>query len=78
MIRRLCGIVEITDEQRQEQFLGGVEQQKIEGIVDEEEQEMIENVLEMSEKTAGGDYDAADRHRRNRGKQRPAERLSGQ
>jgi putative hemolysin len=52
LIRRLCGIVEITDEQRQEQFLGGVEQHKIEGIVDEEEQEMIENVLEMSEKTA--------------------------
>ncbi len=52
LIRRLCGISEITDEQRQEQFLGGVEQHKIEGVVDEEEQEMIENVLEMSEKTA--------------------------
>jgi putative hemolysin len=52
IVRRLSGIVEITDEQRQEQFLDRIEQQKIEGIVDEQEQEMIENVLTMSEKTA--------------------------
>ena len=52
LIRRLAGIVEITDEQKQEQFLDGVERHKIEGIVDEEEQEMIENILEMSDKTA--------------------------
>lgn len=52
LIRRLAGITEITEEQKQEQFLDGVEQRKIEGIVDEQEQEMIENVLDMSRKTA--------------------------
>lgn len=52
LIRRLAAVPEITEEQRQEQFLDGVEQRKIEGIVDEQEQEMIENVFEMSRKTA--------------------------
>jgi putative hemolysin len=52
IVRRLAGIAEITDETRQEQFLDGINQRKMEGIVDEQEQEMIENVLEMSEKTA--------------------------
>jgi putative hemolysin len=52
LIRRLAAVPEITEEQKQEQFLDGVEQRKIEGIVDEQEQEMIENVLEMSRKTA--------------------------
>jgi len=57
LIRRLAGIAETTPQQqheeRQEEFLDGLEQQRIEGVVDEEEQEMIENVLELRETTAG-------------------------
>ena len=55
-VRRLAGIAETTpeeqQEERQEEFLTDLEQQKMEGVVDEEEQEMIENVLELSESTA--------------------------
>ncbi|GAI99922.1 unnamed protein product, partial [marine sediment metagenome] len=55
-VRRLAGIVETTpqeqQEEKQEEFLNGLEQRRIEGVVDEEEQEMIENVLELSETTA--------------------------
>ncbi|HPS55246.1 MAG TPA: hemolysin family protein, partial [Sedimentisphaerales bacterium] len=56
LVRRLTGVVENTPEEeheeRQEEFLSGLERRKIEGVVDEEEQEMIENVLELSETTA--------------------------
>ena len=54
-VRRLAGVVETTpqeqQEEKQEEFLNGLEQHKMEGVVDEEEQEMIENVLELSETT---------------------------
>ena len=57
LIRRLCGVADTTPQERQEEqqeeFLNGLEQRRIEGVVDEEEQEMIENVLELSETTAG-------------------------
>ena len=33
--------------------MNGLEQQRMQGVVDEEEQQMIENVLELSESTAG-------------------------
>jgi len=56
LVRRLAGVVETTpeeqQEEKQEEFLNGLEQQRMEGVVDEEEQEMIENVLELSETTA--------------------------
>jgi len=55
LMRRLAGVTESTPEeqqgQKQEEFLNGLEQRKIEGVVDEEEQEMIENVLELSDTT---------------------------
>jgi len=55
-VRRLAGVVETTPqekhEERQEEFLNGLEQRRMEGVVDEEEQEMIESVLELSETTA--------------------------
>ena len=55
LIRRLAGVAETTphqqQEEKQEEFLNGLEQRKIEGVVDAEEQEMIENVLELSETT---------------------------
>jgi putative hemolysin len=55
-VRRLAGVAETTPEEeheeKQEEFLNGLEQHRIEGVVDEEEQEMIENVLELSETTA--------------------------
>ena len=51
---------------RQEEFLEDLEQHRMEGAVDEEEQEMIENVLELSESTAGGDHDPPDRSGRRR------------
>jgi len=57
LVRRLAGVVEATpqeqQEEKQEEFLSGLEQRRMEGVVDEEEQEMIENVLELSETTAG-------------------------
>jgi CBS domain containing-hemolysin-like protein len=56
LVRRLAGVVKATpeeqQEERQEEFLNGLEQRRLEGVVDEEEQEMIENVLELSETTA--------------------------
>ena len=56
VIRRLAGVVETTpeeqQEERQEEFLNGLEQHRMEGVVDEEEQEMIENVLELSDTAA--------------------------
>ena len=55
-VRRLAGIAETTPEEqheeRQEEFLTGLEQHKTEGVLDEEEQEMIENVLELRSSTA--------------------------
>lgn len=55
-VKRLAGVVEVTpeeqQEEKQEEFLNGLEQRRIEGVVDKEEQEMIENVLELSETTA--------------------------
>ena len=56
LVRRLAGVARATpaeqQEEKQEEFLNGLEQQKMEGVVDAEEQEMIENVLELSETTA--------------------------
>jgi len=55
LVRRLAGVAMVSgeeaQEQREEQFLNVVEQGKMEGVVDEEEQEMIENVLELSDIT---------------------------
>jgi putative hemolysin len=55
-IRRLAGIAETTpqeqQEEKQEEFLTGLEHHRTEGVLDEEEQEMIENVLELSSSTA--------------------------
>jgi CBS domain containing-hemolysin-like protein len=55
-VRRLAGVVEATpeeeQEEKQEEFLNGLEQRRMEGVVDKEEQEMIENVLQLSETTA--------------------------
>ncbi|GAI05067.1 unnamed protein product, partial [marine sediment metagenome] len=57
LVRRLAGVIEITPqehkEEKQEEFLDGLKQRKMEGVVDEEEQLMIEKVLELSETTAG-------------------------
>lgn len=56
LVRRLAGIQtrkpEEAQEEKQEEILSMVEQGKIEGVVDEEEMEMIENVLELDETTA--------------------------
>jgi putative hemolysin len=55
-VRRLAGVVKATpdrlQEERQEEFLNGLEQRRMEGVVDKEQQEMIESVLELSETTA--------------------------
>jgi len=55
-VRRLAGIAETTPEEeheeKQEEFLTGLEQHRTEGALDAEEQEMIENVLELSNSTA--------------------------
>jgi CBS domain containing-hemolysin-like protein len=55
-VRRLAGVAETTpeeqQEEKQEEFLTGLEQRRTEGVLDEEEQEMIENVLELSNSTA--------------------------
>ena len=55
-VRRLAGVTETTPEEqheeKQEEFITGLEQHKTEGVLDEEEQEMIENVLELSSSTA--------------------------
>jgi putative hemolysin len=57
VIRRLAGVPDTNlkeaEEEREEEFLNVVEQGRMEGIVDEEEQEMIENVLELSDKQVG-------------------------
>ncbi|MDD5459176.1 MAG: hemolysin family protein [Phycisphaerae bacterium] len=57
IIRRLAGVVEVTPEEKheekQEEFLTNLEHQRLEGVVDAEEQQMIENVLDFSETTAG-------------------------
>jgi CBS domain containing-hemolysin-like protein len=53
LVRRFVGIPKISpNELKEEQFLSAVEQSKIEGVVDEEEMDMIENVLELDETTA--------------------------
>jgi len=55
-VKRLAGVVEATpqerQEEKQEEFLNGLEQHRTEGTLDEEEQQMIENVLELSDTTA--------------------------
>ena len=55
-VKRLSGVPETNPEQaqedRQEEILSFVEQGRIEGIVDKEELEMIENVLELDETVA--------------------------
>jgi len=55
-VRRLAGVAESTpeeeQEEKQEEFLSDLEQQRMEGVVDQEEQEMIENVLELSDTEA--------------------------
>jgi putative hemolysin len=56
LIRRLSGVVQISpeeqQEEKQEEFLNGLEQHRTEGVLDREEQRMIEHVLELSETTA--------------------------
>lgn len=56
LVKRLAGVQDANPEQaqeeRQEEILSFVEQGRIEGVVDEEEVEMIENVLELGETTA--------------------------
>lgn len=56
IVKRLAGIVETTPEEqheeKQEEFLTGLEQHRTEGALDKEEQEMIENVLELSSSAA--------------------------
>jgi len=53
LVRRLAGVVETSAEQEQEEkeeeFLDDLQQHRMEGVVDEEEQEMIESVLELSD-----------------------------
>jgi CBS domain containing-hemolysin-like protein len=55
-VRRMAGVQEVPpdqqQEEKQEELLSVFEQGKIEGVVDEEEMEMIENVLELSDTTA--------------------------
>lgn len=55
-VRRLAGVADMPPEQaqeeKQEELLSVVEQGKLEGVVDEEEMEMIENVLELSDTSA--------------------------
>jgi len=55
-VRRLAGVPQTTaeewHEEQQEEFLEDLVQRRMEGAVDEEEQEMIENVLELRERMA--------------------------
>jgi CBS domain containing-hemolysin-like protein len=55
-VRRLAGVPAATPEEQQEEsheeFLEDLEQHRMEGALDKEEQEMIENVLELSERHA--------------------------
>lgn len=56
VVRRLAGVPAVTPEaqleEKHEEFLEDLEQRRMEGAFDEEEQEMIENVLELSESCA--------------------------
>ncbi len=56
LVRRLAGVAETTpeeqQEEKQEEFLTDLEQHRMNGVVDEEEQEMIESVLELDETSA--------------------------
>lgn len=56
LVRRLAGVQEATpdkeQEEKQEELLSVVEHSRLEGVVDEEQLEMIENVLELSDTTA--------------------------
>lgn len=56
LVRRLSGFVETTadkkQDQQQEEFLNEVEERMMEGVVDSEQQEMIEHVLELGETCA--------------------------
>ena len=53
LAKRLAGVTDASpdqqQEEKQEELLSVVEQRKIEGVVDEEEMEMIENVLELAD-----------------------------
>lgn len=55
-VRRLAGVPKATPEtqleEKHEEFLEDLEQHRMEGAFDEEEQEMIENVLELGESRA--------------------------
>jgi len=55
-VRRLAGVAQISpqeqQEEKQEEFLTDLEQHRMEGVVDKEEQEMIESVLELDETSA--------------------------
>ncbi len=55
-VRRLAGVPKATpetqSEEKHEEFLEDLEQHRLDGAFDEEEQEMIENVLELSESCA--------------------------
>jgi CBS domain containing-hemolysin-like protein len=56
LVRRLAGIPQPTaeeqQEEKQEEFLNGLEQHQMEGVVDKEEKRMIERVLRLNETTA--------------------------
>ena len=56
LVRRLAGVSDVSpemaQEEKQEELLSFVEQGRMEGVVDEEEMEMIENVLDLSDTTA--------------------------
>lgn len=52
LTKRLIGVTESDPDQQQEEFLTDLQQHMIEGTVDSEEQEMIENVLELSDTIA--------------------------
>ncbi|HIJ70091.1 MAG TPA: HlyC/CorC family transporter [Planctomycetes bacterium] len=56
LVRRLAGVTDVTAEdtqdQKQEEILSIVERGRMEGVVDEEEMEMIEGVLELGDTTA--------------------------
>lgn len=56
-IRRLTGVAETNyrqwQEEKAEEFLNDVEQRRMEGVVDAEEQKMIESVLELSDTDVG-------------------------
>ena len=57
VIMRLAGVSEQSEaeshEEKHDELMNAVEQSKIEGVVDAEQLEMIENVLDLSESTAG-------------------------